>query len=160
MKNTILGLLAAALGSLAFANPAAAAQWKTYDNSRFLYEICYPADLLTPQPEADNNDGRVFTGADGANLRVWGNYNAADYSLAAVAKELAPDGATVSYRHVTKTSAVVSGKDGDAIFYAKVLFEKGDSGTLRSFILAYPAAKAATYNPIALRLATCFKAVQ
>ena len=158
MKHTAFGALMGLSGLLVLTHPAAARSWATYDNSRFLYEICYPSDLLTPQPEADNGDGRAFTAANGASLRVWGNYNVSDESLATVVKDLTPDGATVSYRHLTGKSAVISGQVGDAIFYAKVLFEKGDTGTLRSFVLTYPADAASTYNPVVARLATCLRA--
>lgn len=46
--------------------------WRTYTNGRFGYSACYPADLLRPQPESPNGDGRAFVGEHGAKLLVWG----------------------------------------------------------------------------------------
>ena len=52
-------------------------KYQTYSNARFAYSIDYPTDLLTPQDESQNGDGRVFTAKHGsAELRVWGQYNA------------------------------------------------------------------------------------
>jgi uncharacterized protein len=133
-----------------------AQSWKTYANVRYHYAICYPADLLKPGPESDNGDGLLFSAASGASLRVWGAYNAADNGLAALAGDIADPSATMTYRHLTKTSATVSGRKGGDIFYAKILLEQGDTtGTVRTFILTYPADQAATYDPVAAKLSTC-----
>ena len=48
--------------------------FQPYINARFGYRIDYPADFI-PQGEADNSDGQVFIGKDGAELRAWGGYN-------------------------------------------------------------------------------------
>jgi uncharacterized protein len=135
--------------------------WKTYINVRYRYAICYPADLLKPGPESDDGDGVLFNAASGASLTVWGTYNTTDESLAALAAHLADPSATITYRRLTKTSAIVSGRKFGDIFYVKILLEPGDTvGTVRSFILSYPADQAATYDPVAARLSSCLHAIK
>lgn len=138
--------------------PAVARDWKDYGNARFGYSICYPADLMTAQPEADNGDGRVFTGRSGASLRVWGSYNAAEEDIDAIVAGVTGSG-KVTYRSASKDWVAVSGRKGGEIFYAKILLQKDKAGaieTTKSFVLTYPAKEAATYDAIAARLAKCF----
>jgi uncharacterized protein len=138
----------------AIAGVPAAQSWKTYTNVSYRYAICYPANLLKPGAEADNGDGLVFTGASGASLRVCGTYNAAGDSLAALAGDVADPPATITYRHLTGTSATVSGRKGVDIFNAEILLDQGGTaGMVRRFILTYPPEQAATYDPVAVKLA-------
>ncbi|WP_448950264.1 hypothetical protein [Labrys neptuniae] len=151
-------LAASLLGFALLSSPAAALDWKTYGNARFGYSICYPADLLTAEPEADNGDGRVFSAASGASLRVWGGYNAADEDVDAIVAGVVDKG-TVSYRRAAKDWVVVSGRSGGDTFYAKILLQKDKKGaidTVRTFLLTYPAGEAATYDAVAGKLAKCF----
>jgi uncharacterized protein len=155
MRRKWLDVLPVA-GTTARAAAPVAQSWKTYANVRYRYAICYPADLLKPGTESDNGDGLLFSGASGASLRVWGAYNAAGDSPAALAGDVADPPATITYRHLTGTSATVSGRKGGDIFYAKILLDEGGTaGTMRSFILTYPADQAATYEPVAVKLAAC-----
>jgi len=51
-----------------------AAQTVSYGNARFGYWISYPADLLVPEPEADNGDGRAFHARHATGkMSVWGS---------------------------------------------------------------------------------------
>ena len=152
---------AAALSISFLCVPAVAAdhQWDVYTNARFGYEICYPADLLTAQPEADNGDGRKFTGTSGAELEVWGGYNVLEQDMDAIIDDLAYEGAAVTYRRAAKDWAVVSGRENGNVFYAKVLLERNavdDVDTVRAFRLTYPAGEAKTYDAVAAQLAECF----
>ena len=151
--------LIAPLLSLTIATgPAAARDWSDYANVRFGYRICYPSDLMTAEPEADNGDGRVFSAPSGASLRVWGSYNAAEEDIEAIVNGVAGDG-KITYRSAAKSGVVVSGRKDGEIFYAKVLLQKDKTGaveTIRAFRLTYPAKEAATYDPVAARLAKCF----
>jgi len=153
---------AAALSTSFLCGPAAASdhQWDVYANARFGYEICYPGDLLTAQPEADNGDGRKFTGTSGAELAVWGGYNVLEQDIDALIGELADAGAVITYRRAAKDWAVISGRKNGDIFYAKVLLEPNaadEVDTVRIFRLTYPAGEAKTYDAVAARLAKCFK---
>jgi hypothetical protein len=153
-----LGLLAM-IGSLAASAALAEVphRWANYSNARFGYALCYPADLLRPQPESDNGDGRAFSGDDGAQLRVWGNYNALEQSLAEAMREdearLTRDGATVTYRAARSNWYVLSGHNRGKLFYSRRLLT-GDQ--FASFDLQYPARAAPLWNPVAARLSRCF----
>ncbi|MDZ5451405.1 hypothetical protein [Labrys sp. ZIDIC5] len=151
-------LIAPLLSLTIVTGPAAARDWSDYANARFGYRICYPADLMTAEPEADNGDGRVFSAPSGASLRVWGSYNAAEEDIDAIVAGIADDG-KITYRSAAKNGVVVSGRKGGEIFYAKLLLEKDAKGaveTIRAFRLTYPAKEAATYDAVAARLAKCF----
>ncbi|UYY56856.1 hypothetical protein [Sphingomonas sp. S2-65] len=143
------------------AAPAPAAYtWRTYVNVRFGYRICYPANLLLPQPEAPNGDGRVFVAADSATLTVFGRNNAEQASLSKTAAELASDRAgskgSVRYRLVRRNWAVSSGEDGGSkLFYGKTIL-RDDQFII--FDLVYPKALAAQYKPVVEQLARCFAA--
>lgn len=154
---TILPFLALGLGQLGAASAAPTA-WRTYSNPRFGYQTCYPHELLKPQPEADNGDGRKFVGADGAELLVFGWFNSDDRSLAQWASEEAVSyvgqKGTISYRVVRKDWAVLSGSDGKGSdFYMKVA-KNGDAFV--TYQIRYPTQKAGTYRPVVDRLAKCF----
>lgn len=152
----LLALTCALAGSATSAAPPH--RWVTYGNARFGYALCYPADLLHPQREADNGDGRAFLGPDGAELRVWGNYNALDQSLAEAMREdeaqLAAEGSAVTYRASRANWYVLSGRSRDKLFYwRRVLTDD----RFASFEFSYPAQAATMWNPIAARLSRCFR---
>ncbi len=155
MRSIVLAIFATvAMIGMAMAAP----RWQIYANARFNYQICYPADLLKPQPEAVNGDGRVFVSPSGASLTVWGNYNVTNESLAELTAGLADPSATISYRRIAESWSVMSGKKDGLIFYSKILFEKGDSATIRTFKLVYPESQATTFDAIAGKLGRCFVA--
>ncbi len=149
---------AQAAGSIEITPVSDARTWKIYANVRYNYSICYPSDLLNPGPESDNGDGVLFTAPSGASLRVWGRYNVTDESLTALAADLVDRSASITYRRLTRTTATVSGRNGDEIFYARTALEPGgETATVRSFILTYPAAEATIYDAVATRLSSCLR---
>jgi len=133
--------------------------WSRYTNVRFQYGICYPKDVLTAQPEADNSDGRRFTGSDGAELAVWGSNNALDTTLKQAAedsaKRLAGPNGRVTYRAMHATWAVVSGENGTRLFYDKIFYNR-KADQFKQFEMTYDKAQAALYNPIVSRISGCF----
>ena len=156
----MLSLLATLVGSLALgitASAAASHDWRTYVNVRFGYAICYPADLVQPQPEADNGDGRVFSGADGVELRVYGRNNATDATLKSAEKDdetrLGNGGGLITYRAAKVDWYVLSGRLGDRLFYAKTRLVEDQ---FEIFELSYPASAAKTWDPVSARISSCF----
>jgi hypothetical protein len=131
--------------------------WKTYTNVRFQYAICYPADLLVPQGEAENADGQRFLAKDGARLVVYGTNNALEQSLQAFLAQaelrLAGSSGSVTYKVLRNDRFVVSGQNGPDIFYAKTLSRHDQ---FKSMELVYDRAVAAAYAPLVDRLAGCF----
>ena len=95
--------------------PRPAIVWQTYTNERFGYQICYPADVFTPQGEPDNRDGQHFLAPDGADLSVFGSFSPEtleeeiSYELAVLPGKKG----TISYRTIHKDWAVFSGDDGN-----------------------------------------------
>ena len=163
MRMLQLALLAAAAAPISAVWGAAPPQhdWNTYGNARFELLICFPADLLTPQPEADNGDGRVFVAADGTRLEVWGTFNAQNLTpaqvLAAETAHITGEHGTITYKASKPGWYALSGTmDG------KVFYQRGLSDTVRfaSFRLVYPKAAAATWNPVAARISECLKGAE
>ena len=143
-----MGGLARRGGALvaAFLAAAAPASAGDYTNSRFGYSITYPDGLFTPQPEAENGDGRHFL-AHGADLAVWGGYNALNQSPADIAGETLANctGATAPYKLVKPTVVVVSCLTKGGVVYRKT-YIRGD--VLTSFELTYPAAERARWDAV------------
>jgi hypothetical protein len=133
--------------------------WLRYTNVRFQYGICYPKDVLTAQREADNSDGRKFTGKDGAELAVWGSNNALDSNLKQEIEEsgkrLAGPNGKVTYRAMHAKWAVVSGENGDGLFYAKIFYNR-KADQFKDFEMTYNKSQAALYNPIVSKISGCF----
>ena len=133
-------------------------RWESYANARFGYAICYPADLMRPQGEADNGDGQRFLAADGAVLAVYGGNEVLSRSLDEVYREtasrLAGSGGRVTYKALKSNRFVVSGHDGAGrVFYATL---RARDGQFATFELTYGKDHAATYDKVAARLNGCF----
>jgi len=131
--------------------------WKVYTNVRFQYSICYPQDLLVPQDEAENSDGRKFLAKDGAQLIVFGRNNALNESLkdalGDAASRLAGPSGKVTYSAIKPDWFAVSGRNGHSVFYAKTLYAHEQ---FKSFELTYDSGASALYKPVISRLAGCF----
>jgi hypothetical protein len=141
---------AASLASLAALTAPALADG--YANARYGYTLDYPAGLFAPQPEAENGDGRHFKAlSGGADLAVWGAYNAADQSANDIAAETTADctGGAAPYRLVKPTVIVVSCQTADGIVYRKT-YIRGD--VLTSFELTYPASERTRWDALVSKL--------
>lgn len=162
MPLTRTALFAAAAIGCAVAPPASAQSWQTYDNARFGYTVCYPANALTPQPEAENGDGRTFTGANGVKMRVWGRQNANDISLAdQMARAAMP--ATdpnprayprINYRKLYDDFYIATGNTRDEDSFEKTYLKDGQFITLQ---IVFPQSEAAKWRPLVRRISGCFK---
>jgi hypothetical protein len=131
--------------------------WKVYTNVRFQYSICYPQDLLIPQGEAENSDGQRFLAKDGAKLIVFGQNNALNEPLkdvlADTTSRLTGASGKVTYTALKPDWFVVSGQNGQSVFYAKTLFAHEQ---FKSFELTYDSGASTVYKPVISRLAGCF----
>lgn len=129
---------------------------ETYANARFGYTICYPENLLIPQRESENGDGRKFVAKDGAELAVWGQYNVQGTLGEVMADRISwvqKDGGAVTYQAAKKTWFVISGEEGGKVFYHRTIVGRGD--LLISFRLTYSRDLAARYDPIIRQLSQC-----
>jgi hypothetical protein len=151
------GILVAVATLIAAAAAWAEAGWSDYVNARFQYRICYPTAVFTPEPEAENSDGRRFSAGGGVSLIVYGRNNALDQAIKTVAADtgarLAGEGGKVTYSALRPNLFAVSGTHAGQIFYAKGLLKDNQ---YKIFELTYPAAQASHLNAIVQKIAGCF----
>ncbi len=131
---------------------AAFADTLTYENSRFGTRISFPADIFDRiDPAPANGDGRRFRSADGAELAVFGHFNALDMTPETLIEQARSD-ATSKSREVTYAAsgadwAVLSGHEDSMIFYER--HEFGANGVIHVMVLRYPESLHATYDALA-----------
>jgi hypothetical protein len=136
-------------------------KYSTYSNARFSYAISYPADLLIPQGEAANGDGQKFLSRDGrAEMIVYGSHNALDQSLRDLYNSQIGTGAngqstkTVTYKVLRANWFVVSGYEGERVFYQKTILAKG---IFKTFRIEYEKPLADVFDKVTKRVAVSFK---
>jgi len=138
---------------LAAAQPAPSHPWNVYENARFGTLLAYPGDLFRSRTESDNGDGITLRAADGATLAIFGSNNVENASPAVYVRGLIGGDARyrrLSYRIVRANFAILSGSVGNRLFYERYAF--APSGHVHGFVLEYPAAARARYDPIVPRL--------
>ena len=133
-------------------------KYATYQNVRYRYSICFPPDLLEPQPESDNGDGRSFVGANGSELSVWGSYNVFDETNESAKEEdksnFLDRGFAITYEFIGKDWYVLTGNKGDTIFYRKS-FVYPDK--IVSFEITYHSEDAPIFDVVTESLARCIR---
>ncbi len=133
----------------------------TYYNSRFEYSIKYPTKVFVPQEESANGDGRVFLAKGGAELRVWGQYNALmDTVREAYENDLNEYGRGVTYKVLQNNGYVISGTKGNKVYYQKTMLNgsDGDGGAVfATFTIEYKKTEKAKYDPIVTKIAASFR---
>ncbi len=128
------------------------ANYSRYYNLLYGYRVDFPKDLLTPQSEAGNGDGRVFIDKQGnAILTVYGSR--LDTLSGRYKQDLASITASkrnsITYQKLTSSFSVISGFKGDTIFYYKRIATSEGLGSegLASVIFEYPKVDSAKYKP-------------
>jgi hypothetical protein len=155
-------VLCFAAAAPAAAQTSGAPKWRTYQNDRYGTTIDYP-DSFKAEPPPDNDDGGRFKSADGAEFAVFASYGALDFDLAGYQKyileKLGP-GKAVTYQAHGDDWFVISGTEGDGIFYERYMLSHGKEmaeGFVQGFVMSYPAALKQTYDPIVARMAKTFR---
>jgi hypothetical protein len=162
MTTRIVWLVTLAI-CFAAAAPAAAQtsgtpKWRTYQNDRYGTTLDYP-DFFKAEPPPDNDDGRRFKSADGAEFAVFASYNALDFDLAGYQKYILENlgpGKAVSYQAHGDDWFVISGTEADGIFYERYMLSHREEMT-EGFVMSYPVALKQLYDPIAARMAKSFR---
>ena len=163
--TTRIAWLVTAVLCVAAAAPAVAQtapNWRTYHNDRYGTTIDYP-DFFKAEPPPDNDDGRRFKSADGAEFAVFASYGALDYDLAGYRKyilEKLDPGKAVTYQAHGDNWFVISGTHGDGIFYERYMLSQGKAkaeGFVEGFVMSYPARLKQRYDPIVARMAKSFR---
>ena len=149
--------LTLAIASLA-APALAAGAMATYANARFGYSISYPAALFTAERESDNGDGRVFRArSGGAEIRVWGAYNAANATPVQLADEAQGDclRKPASYRVAKPGLVAISCDTAQGVLYEKQLIHRD---TITAVMITYPAAERSRWDPVVTQVANSLHA--
>lgn len=142
-------VLPSALALLTLGAAWAATPWNRYCNARFGYCVAYPTSL-EPQGEADNGDGQLFLSRDHqTELRVWGNWqlDRSDTLAARFRTTRDQPARTVTYQRLGPGWFVVSGFEGERVFYQRTLFDAGQ-GRFATLLLSYPRTQARATEPI------------
>lgn len=103
-----------------------------YCNARFDYCIDYPSSL-TPRPESENGDGRIFVNQKGIEcLRVWGSLNgdaegnpqSLEEKLNEMKAAKKSEGYSITYQSLNKNYFILTGKKQDKLFYQKTILKE------------------------------------
>lgn len=150
-------ILGAVLFAILAASSASAWSWRVYHNERFGTTAAVPADWRMGAPP-ENNDGRIFTSPDGrAEIVVSGMLSIGPRSEE-FALRLGPlDGEIIEYERRGRDWVVVSGVNGERIFYRKSLLSCGDT-IWNSVFLQYPANEKEKYAPLVAHVAASLRA--
>ncbi len=130
--------------------------WLTYINTKYDFDICYPASLRVAAQTAAG-DGQTFTGPDGGTLTVfWRPGSDGDTLAKTMAGEVAAMGPSpmVTYTAGHAGWAVRSGRQENSLFYVKAM--KRDSDTLIMEV-KYPLSAASNWNQWVGHFAACFE---
>lgn len=148
-----------ALTLLIASGQALAADWATYENSRFGYVIDVPPGFAG-DGEAENGDGQIFRSADGTQLlRAYGGNILEESFEAAVTAAMgyaAEAGWSLSYERVTPSWSSYSGTRNGQILYARAIALCGGT-QFASFELEYPEADLSAMNPVVERLVAALR---
>lgn len=123
----------------------------TYRNERFGFELTYPSTVFEPGEAPDEGQGMVFTSRDGAaRLLVSAGQNTTGETLRSyrqfVLSKTYAD-AHVEYAPVRGSWFVLSGTNGDTMFYERITFRCGGK-VIYGWQMTYPVAERAIYDPI------------
>ena len=134
-------------------------RYGTYYNGRFGYAIAVPLNRLEPIGPTDGN-GQVFAGSEG-ELRVFGSATLAEGSLSEAYRALSQSTPEreVTYKVERDDWFVVSGFDGDTVFYTKVMVHP-DNGAFLTFTLRYDRSLKPVFDPITEEVSYSFRALE
>ena len=134
-------------------------RYGTYYNGRFGYAIAVPLSRLEPVGATDGN-GQVFAGPEG-ELRVSGSTTLAEGSLTEAYNALSQStpGREVTYKVERDDWFVVSGFDGDTVFYTKVMVHP-ESGAFLTFTIRYDRSLKPVFDPITEEVSYSFRALE
>ena len=145
------------------------ADWATISHPRHGFHIAYPGNVFSTTGGKVSEDGQVFVSRDGdAKLIVGAFINESQATLEEYRTQLLEEnypGANLDYTPVNRKWFVLSGTQGDTLFYYRVSFTC-EGRLINSWALIYPVSErrfydrvveavARTYTPGAGRTGAC-----
>lgn len=133
----------------------------SYANEQLGYSITYPKDILMLDESTVNSEAQVFKPASGkAELRIYSDKrvdkSGAPLIFNAAYEEDIADrkGRQIAHSALSPNYYVISGLDGDMLYYQKTIFTKG---ALVTAVLKYPKEEKDIYNAMLSPLFSSFK---
>jgi hypothetical protein len=123
----------------------------TYRNERFGFQLAYPSEIFEPGEAPKDGQGMVFVSRDGvAQLLVSAGRNTTGETLGSyrrfvLSKSYAK--ARIDYAPVRSSWFVLSGTNGDTMFYERITFRCGGR-VIYGWQMTYPVAERQIYDPI------------
>ena len=127
--------------------------WRSYVNARFGTVAEVPRDWRAGR-EPENGDGLAFSSPDGqATITVSGGLNIDSAVEEAMRSREQPlDGETVTYKLRRGRVLVVSGVNGERVFYRKSILSCGDQ-IWNNVSIEYPAVRKAAFDALVTHVA-------
>ncbi|OHX13244.1 hypothetical protein [Chromobacterium sphagni] len=143
------------------AKQAAPVRYETYENGRFPFSLPFPKGLLIAGEGSDNGDGMTFTSPDGQTvMTASGINNVTEDTLQSEfhddLKQSSESGQPrkIAFKTIKKDWFVISGTEGDKIFYQKTYLVDDQFMT---FGIRYPTSQRAQWDPIVAHISKQFK---
>jgi hypothetical protein len=130
-----------------------------YVNDRFGYSFAYPEDLLRPQGESADGTSQQFVSADGQTVVAVGaapDLTGMTLEDAYAQARRAAGGREVTYKASGASWYVVSGYEGNRLFYEKT-FLRGD--TFKTLSISFPRQYRAKYYAMVEAMSNSFKSL-
>jgi tetratricopeptide (TPR) repeat protein len=118
-------------------------EYKLYTNGRYGFSIKYPSFFIMGESPA-NGDGITMHSPDNSvELTVFGSNNVFNETAASSYNKLINESSNITYKTQQGNWYVVSGIEGDKIFYEKYVV---GNGSINAFIIKYPSSKTKEYD--------------
>ncbi len=108
---------------------------KTYKNSRYGFSFRYPAGKFSGSTVSQNGDGIKLTG-ENITVTVYGSNNVFHQSLDALYQNAVNTYTNIDYKVKKSNNYVVSGTDGDTMYYVR---EYVGTESINTLSITYPA---------------------
>lgn len=122
-----------------------------YRNERFGFELVYPSAVFEPGEAPEGGRGMVFTSRDGAaQLLVSAGQNVTGETLGSYRRFVLNKSyfaARIDYAPVRGSWFVLSGTNGDTMFYERITFRCGGK-VIYGWQMTYPVSERQIYDPI------------
>jgi hypothetical protein len=135
-------------------------EYDRYFNPRFEFSLAYPENLVSPQAPPQNNDGRTFVSPEGdIEIKAFGYHNSLNQPLSAAYQRAARSHTQehptrdVTYKTRGENWFVVSGYQGNDIFYTKTILRDGKYKVLS---IRYDLSLKPKFDPIVAEIAQSF----